>query len=427
MKVRKMIKKSIIILPSFVANKDKKKMVILLCCILLIVIFSLLGSTSIVKAEQFQVNEFGFAGGDGSSRHPFLIATPKQLDNVRNYSDNRIIINDNGSVDESDSESENDAEENIETGGNDFKFIEEHTVPGYYFKVICDIDIGDYLAEGGEGYLQNNWGDSGWLPIERFSGVFDGGGFTIKNIWINRPDDRMVGLIGYSIDCKIENIRLELSDRGIRGKNDVGGITGRLHNSFRADKESVIIRHCFVKGNIYSENVAMLKTENNWDIMSNVGGIAGYLFKATVAECEYVGILVGLCSIGGITGISFGGEILDCKVYSNLSLTSTPEYIPIAAAGGIAGTALNGSMVMNCFYKGFKMDDRVAAIVGYRSEINSQGETISAYSKLPEITGCYWDKDFEGQMTFIESKVLNDLISEDGYYFDEASGETLYD
>lgn len=339
-----------------------------------------------------------FAGGDGSENNPFLIATPIHLDNVRNYAYKKIIIDNH-----------------------------EYPAPGYNFKVICDIDLEIYLSEGGIGYNQINWGEQGWMPIKLFSGVFDGGGYTIKNFWINRPDDDYIGLFSYCTDCIIENIKLELSNKGIIGKNCVGGIAGKLNNSFRTDKESALIKGCFIKGNIYAVNEAMEKAEFNWNIMSNAGGIVGDLFRAAVEECQFVGSISGLCAIGGIAGISYSSNISDCKVDCEIILTSTSDYIPIADAGGIVGTAFYGAQITNCFYKGIKNDDRVAAIVGYRELIHCNGEISSVFMSLPIITSCYWDNNFDGPLTFIENSVLNEDTSCDGWYYDEVLEKTLFD
>jgi hypothetical protein len=79
-----------------------------------------------------------FAGGSGTEEDPYLIATAYQLYNVRDELDK-------------------------------------------YFLQIRDIDLNQYPYNEGEG----------WLPIgddvDAFEGSYDGGGFTISNIVIDRP------------------------------------------------------------------------------------------------------------------------------------------------------------------------------------------------------------------------------------------------
>jgi hypothetical protein len=55
------------------------------------------------------------------------------------------------------------------------------------FRLTAHIDMGP--AAG--------WnGGAGWAPIETFSGTFDGNGFQIRNLTMNRPEHWVVGLFG---------------------------------------------------------------------------------------------------------------------------------------------------------------------------------------------------------------------------------------
>ena len=70
-----------------------------------------------------------------------------------------------------------------------------------YYKQICDIDLTGYSS--GEG----------WLPIgnnsNRFTGHFDGGGFVITGLKINRPESDYIGLFGaISNDAKVTNCKI---------------------------------------------------------------------------------------------------------------------------------------------------------------------------------------------------------------------------
>jgi hypothetical protein len=57
-----------------------------------------------------------------------------------------------------------------------------------------DINLTEYLSADGDGYN----GGAGWLPIgtwdEPFTGTFDGKGYVISGLWINRPSGEYVGL-----------------------------------------------------------------------------------------------------------------------------------------------------------------------------------------------------------------------------------------
>lgn len=101
-----------------------------------------------------------FAGGNGTEGAPYLVATPEQLDRVRNY-------------------------------------------PSRHFKQIIDIDL--------EGYTGN------WTPIGSdttpFTGVYNGNGYTISNLKINSTAvDGFVGLFGYVENGSLKNMVLENVD-----------------------------------------------------------------------------------------------------------------------------------------------------------------------------------------------------------------------
>lgn len=84
-----------------------------------------------------------FAGGDGSENNPYQIATVDQLNEVRYYLDKHFIQ-------------------------------------------IADIDLSYATSSGGDYYDAGN----GWLPIgsssEPFSGTYNGSGYEITGMKINR-------------------------------------------------------------------------------------------------------------------------------------------------------------------------------------------------------------------------------------------------
>jgi hypothetical protein len=99
-----------------------------------------------------------FAGGTGTETDPYLVATAEHLNQVRNH-------------------------------------LAAH------FRQTADIDLGTAP-----------WNkDKGWRPIgastsgSPFTGTFDGGGFTISGLTINRPATGYQGLFGYTTApcCKI--------------------------------------------------------------------------------------------------------------------------------------------------------------------------------------------------------------------------------
>ncbi len=65
--------------------------------------------------------------------------------------------------------------------------------------------IGEYYGFNPIGNLSN-----------KFNGTFDGLGFTISNLYINRPSQDYIGLFGYTNNATIKNIGLK--DVNITGR-----------------------------------------------------------------------------------------------------------------------------------------------------------------------------------------------------------------
>jgi len=195
-----------------------------------------------------------FAGGTGTKADPYQIANAEQLNEVRYHN-----------------------------------FV--------YFKLIDDIDLSDYAA--GEG----------WLPIVHedygfFSGSFDGNGFKIKNLVINRPESDWVGLFGHAIGSELSNIILE--NVQVTGNNLTGGLAGENQGT---------ISHCSVAGSVTGNGNligGLTGSNTNGEIIASssaatvsgndeVGGLAGYN-QAVISNSYATGNVSGADLVGGLIG-----------------------------------------------------------------------------------------------------------------------------
>lgn len=86
--------------------------------------------------------------------------------------------------------------------------------------LTADIDLAGY-SDG-----------DGWEPIgtngSRFTGTFDGAGFTISNLTINSPSADFIGLFGYAEGATIQNV--VLTDVDVTGQDFVGGLMGEMRD-----------------------------------------------------------------------------------------------------------------------------------------------------------------------------------------------------
>ena len=186
-----------------------------------------------------------------------------------------------------------------------------------------------YFAQNKENYSKFfeltqsiNLGNLEFLPIGIlledesvicFNGHFNGNGFVISNIKINRCEN-CVGFFRANLGI-IEN--LNLYNVNISGKYAVGGIAAANYEG--------IIKNCkVIEGNIFATN-------------SYVGGIVGkvYSTNASVENCENRAVVSGIDSVGGVCGVLECGKIIGCTNSWNITSTQTEPFS--SPAGGIVG------------------------------------------------------------------------------------------
>lgn len=179
-----------------------------------------------------------------------------------------------------------------------------------HYVLMNDIDLTEWISEESQ--------NSGWNPIPNFSGVFNGNGYCIRGLYINKPNTDNVGLFS-SINGTIKNLKMYLAN--ITGKAKTGCLAGSVSGSLE---------------NIEIDNIK-LQGES-----SNVGGITGYLYisldhhikdiKINNATIKGVGNMVGAFS-GQIKGAFGGGtySIIEDINCSNLEISAS-TYV-----GGITG------------------------------------------------------------------------------------------
>ena len=229
-----------------------------------------------VLAENI-VKKVEFDGGYGTKKYPYLISTDKQLNAIRNN-------------------------------------------PNMHYKLVSDIDLEEYYN---------------WEPIGndkyKFTGSFNGAGFTIRNLKINREKENYIGLFGIS-SGSIMNVNLENVD--VKGNNYVGGLIGS--NTGDISNAIVLSGSCtgvtqYTGGLIGNSTGTISLCISKIDVTgkNRVGGLIGN--NSGIIEKSYAsGDVVGANHIGGLVGLSSGGKILQCYATGNVVAS-------VDNAGGLAG------------------------------------------------------------------------------------------
>ncbi len=215
------------------------------------------------------------------------------------------------------------------------------TLSGKYFSQTAGIDASETRTwNGGEG-----WEPIGSSSSISFRGNYDGNGYAIDGLYINRPDDSYQGLFGYAQNAYISDLGLAGVD--LTGNDYVGGLAGYLRNT--------TVNYSYATGSVEGNNY--------------VGGLAGYNFSATVNYSYATGSVEGNNYVGGLAGLSWYCSVNSSYSSGNISGTG---YI-----GGLIGYNSTDSYVINSYSTGMvKGSSHVGGLVGQ----NWNGFISNSYS-----------------------------------------------
>lgn len=203
--------------------------------------------------------------------------------------------------------------------GNDFK--------GKYFTMTKSIDmktITNFMPIG------NQLKGSGADNMHVFSGIFDGGGYSVTNLTEYYESGLSIGLFGIITDATIKNLTLSASK--ITGQSVVGGIVGYNHQG------TSLIENCHVASDVEVKGT---------NYVAGILGAAMLAGKVTVKGCTNAGTITG-CYAAGIMSINKqdGSTVEEC---GNTGTINSTEY----DGGGIMAISDYASTnIINCFNTG---------------------------------------------------------------------------
>ncbi len=211
------------------------------------------------------------------------------------------------------------------------------------YELMNDLDFADdasYLTAdpAARSKLKNDWtvitftdaGDSSWQPIgEEFNAIFNGNGYTISNMQINRSVGNRsdIGLFSQiGITGKVINLGLvDPTIKGLVGIKNVGGIAGRI-DRFMENYGEII--NSYVAGDVAAGNTDKI-------------------IRGDVGHSEQTGF------IGGLVGWNKG---LILNSYAKINViaedSETPDTNRQVGVGGLVGRNIDGGKVYNSYSTG---------------------------------------------------------------------------
>ncbi len=174
-----------------------------------------------------------------------------------------------------------------------------------------------------------------------FRGSFDGGGFSIDGLVVNREEEELVGLFSITDGATFRNVRLLNSE--IKGRDGVGTLAGLMIRS----------------------TVSGFHFRGGVDGISDVGSLSGISFSGSFENGSVTGSVQGAEDfVGGLAGGHFGGTVSDVSAYG--LTVSGRNYV-----GGLVGHDRNSTISDSNAHTEVSGDDFVGGLTGW-----SQGGTL---------------------------------------------------
>jgi hypothetical protein len=191
---------------------------------------------------------------------------------------------------------------------------------------------------------------NGFEPIESFTGYFDGNGYSITNLYINRPNTSGVGLfVDIERGSVIKNVSLKRAD--ITGRYDTGGLVGRnsgtIANSYSTGSVNGTLTNVgglvgLNSGKICSSH-STANVRNDWQ---SAGGLVGRNGGTIITSHATGNVSSAGDDVGGLVGSNFSGTIMGSYATGNVSGDN-------AAAGGLVGrNGYNNALISDCYATG---------------------------------------------------------------------------
>jgi hypothetical protein len=318
-----------------------------------------------------------FAGGTGTEDDPYQIADWHQLYNVRNHLNSYFILVNN---------------------------LDSNTA-GYE-------ELASSVANGAKG----------WQPIgdyvHPFAGSFDGQGYEITDLFINRSEEAFVGLFGTIGGQGVIN-NMDVVNVTVTGGYDVGGMVGRncgtVSSSCAAGIVTSVTSNESVVGGLVGDNPGAVSnsystgnvTGGSWvgglvgqsggtvsnsyssaEVVGNyklVGGLVGFNY-GIVSSCYATGRVTGDSAVGGLVGNNGGGTVSNSYAGGGVSGSW--------GVGGLVGT--NGGIDNNGqIANGAVSNSYSSGTVAGKSGV---GGLIGVMS-FGTVSSSFWDTQTSGQST----------------------------
>ena len=251
------------------------------------------------------------------------------------------------------------------------------------------------LANDIDASATSGWNSgAGFVPIgsgpsASFLGSFDGRGYTITGLYINRPYTDSVGLFGHvgnsTATTVIKNVRLDGAQ--VVGASGVGTLIGRV-----VGNANILFEYCCsIDGSVTGGHAVGGLIGDHNSYQETPGGTNNPVVARSFAD-----VSVSFSSVSGNDGLKFGG-LVGCSqkgtisnCYARGSVTHTG---PGARIGGLAGCLDYRGQINNSYSTGLVTVSNCTKYGGLLGNTAGEGNNAGV------VINSFWDTQTSGQTT----------------------------
>ena len=272
----------------------------------------------------------------------------------------------------------------------------------------------------------------GWQPIgiwpDPFAGSFDGQGFEIRDLFIDREGEDNVGLFSF-VETGAVIVGVAVVDADVTGHEYVGGLVGHIHDGSLSNCHSTgsVAGDTHVgglageSGGIVSNTYSTASVSGSFEVGGLIGQNHGTVSKSystgMVTGDEYVGGLVGWnhegtvrnsYSSAGVDGVSLVGGLVGHNRASVSNCYSTGKVTGLEYVGGLMGRNYQGT-VSNSFW-----DTETS---GQTTSAGGTGKTTAEMQDIDTLSGAGWNIITVASSSMRNPSYIWNIVDDETYPF----------
>ena len=293
--------------------------------------------------------------------------------------------------------------------GNDFEDIT--------INLTADIDLDGHL-----------WEPIGFDNDAPFSGIVQGNGHLISNLWITGLNRSFIGLFGQTVAASFYDINLDTAHIDDIG-TDSGALVANMYtyglmdncHAYNIDMTVLGVNIGGLNGGALTEStITNCSFSGSVTGINQVGGLSGNIWdKSTISNSYVEGEVHGEYIVGGLVGfgtMAFGPD-RESILKNSYNRASVEASDPVGMVGGVYGYAQAAVHIENVYSTGtVEGQDFVGAFVGKAEQVEIENSYFDRESSQLDnaVGGNTGDFDIEAKSTDeMTTQAMADALNND--------------